>query len=494
MLLTKGNPADFAAVCVLYRSAVEEMAAKGINQWTWGTDISEESLKRELTDGTMYVAKEKGVIIGAVAVDTQIEPVYREADWLFGGVPGTLHHLCLDASHQGQGLGKQILTDVLDILRGMGCTALHFGTLSGNEPALRLYQRMGMRVCGECCKDGKNFTALEFRLTADCPLLPLKMHPAFRGGKLTPWGGEKLRTVYGKDIREVPTGESLEISCIPGLESTDSAGVKLPELIATYGEDFAGEYAEKPFPLLLKLIDAAEPLSVQVHPNDDYAAREENGKLGKTEAWLILDAPEGSQLVYGILPGTTREQLQHACEQGAAVAPLLRRVNVHPGDVCFIPAGCVHAIGAGIMLYEIQQSSDITYRFYDWDRVDKNGKRRELHLKKALDVTDLSFSLDPIPAPDAPVARVLDEKYFTLDLVKADGYAVLPEITAFGLLTALDGELTVTMAGKTMHLRKGESAYIPHTAPEMHVDGNGRAALSMPRGLRGLRPGSSENN
>lgn len=110
---------------------------------------------------------------------------------------------------------------------------------------------------------------------------------------------------------------------------------------------------------------------MQVHPNDDYAARVENGKLGKTEAWLILDAPEGSQLVYGIKPGTTLDTLRAACEQGAAVEPLLRRVTVHPGDVCFIPAGCVHAIGAGIMLYEIQQSSDITYRFYDWDRVDQ---------------------------------------------------------------------------------------------------------------------------
>ena len=287
--------------------------------------------------------------------------------------------------------------------------------------------------------------------------------------------------MYGKDIREVPTGESLEVSCIPGLESTDDAGIKLPDLIAAYGEAFAGEYAKKPFPLLLKLIDAAEPLSVQVHPNDNYAARVENGKLGKTEAWLILDAPEGSQLVYGIKPGTTLDTLRAACEQGAAVEPLLRRVTVHPGDVCFIPAGCVHAIGAGITLYEIQQSSDITYRFYDWDRVDKNGNRRELHLQKALDVTDLTFSLDPIPAPNKPVARVLDEKYFTLDLVNVQGEAVLPAVTAFGLLTALDGDLNVRFAGGQLTLRKGESAYIPHTAPVLTLHGKGRAALSMPR-------------
>ena len=132
------------------------------------------------------------------------------------------------------------------------------------------------------------------------PFYPVRMHPAFRSGRLTPWGGERLRTVYGKAITEVPTGESLEVSCIQGLESTDDNGEKLTDLIARYGEDFAGAYAHKPFPLLLKLIDAAESLSVQVHPDDAYAGRNEGGKLGKTEAWLILDAPEGSKIVYGI--------------------------------------------------------------------------------------------------------------------------------------------------------------------------------------------------
>ena len=122
---------------------------------------------------------------------------------------------------------------------------------------------------------------------------PVRMHPAFRSGRLTPWGGERLRTVYGKAITEVPTGESLEVSCIPGLESTDDNGEKLTDLIARYGEDFAGAYAHKPFPLLLKLIDAAESLSVQVHPDDAYAGRNEGGTLGTSEAWLILDAPEG---------------------------------------------------------------------------------------------------------------------------------------------------------------------------------------------------------
>lgn len=312
------------------------------------------------------------------------------------------------------------------------------------------------------------------------PFYPVRMHPAFRSGRLTPWGGERLRTVYGKAITEVPTGESLEVSCIPGLESTDDNGEKLTDLIARYGEDFAGAYAHKPFPLLLKLIDAAESLSVQVHPDDAYAGRNEGGKLGKTEAWLILDAPEGSQIVYGIKAGTTAAQLRTACEAGAAVEPLLRRVNVKPGDVCFIPAGCVHAIGAGILLYEIQQSSDVTYRFYDWDRVDARGQRRELHIDKALDVMNLRFALKPIHASDKPVERVLDEAFFTLDLFNVRGACRLPAINEFGLLTVLDDGLTLTAEGYEHVLSKGESFYLPTRCPALTLRGSGRAALSMP--------------
>ena len=291
------------------------------------------------------------------------------------------------------------------------------------------------------------------------PFYPVRMHPAFRSGRLTPWGGERLRTVYGKAITEVPTGESLEVSCIQGLESTDDNGEKLTDLIARYGEDFAGAYAHKPFPLLLKLIDAAESLSVQVHPDDAYA---------------------GSKIVYGIKAGTTAAQLRTACEAGAAVEPLLRRVNVKPGDVCFIPAGCVHAIGAGILLYEIQQSSDVTYRFYDWDRVDARGQRRELHIDKALDVMNLRFALKPIHASDKPVERVLDEAFFTLDLFNVRGACRLPAINEFGLLTVLDDGLTLTAEGYEHVLSKGESFYLPTRCPALTLRGSGRAALSMP--------------
>ena len=187
--------------------------------------------------------------------------------------------------------------------------------------------------------------------------------------------------------------------------------------------------------------------------------------------------------MYGIQPGTTLETLKEACKAGSAVEPLLRRVPVRRGDVCYIPAGCVHAIGAGIMLYEIQQSSDITYRFYDWDRAGKDGKKRTLHLEKALAVTDLDLALSPIPAPDLPLARVLDKEYFTLDILRPreNEPVPLPPICEFGMLTGLEGVLTLRWEGAEKKLMPGETLYLPTAAPQTTLTGNGSAALSMPR-------------
>lgn len=483
MWLVKATEKEFAPVCALYRTICDQMAADDSPQWVWGEYPSEEILRSSLEAGTLYVAREGDRLLAAVTVDTCFEPEYEAVSWLFGVKPGAFHRLAIAPGQQGKGLGRRLLEEVAEILRAQGCDALRIDTYAVNERAQRLYTAAGMRKAGEVRFEHRPlpFYCYELPLTDTCPLLPLTMHPAFRGGKLTPWGGEKLRTVYAKPIQEVPTGESLEVSCIPGLESTDDAGVKLPALVERYGARFAGKYAGETFPLLLKFIDAAQSLSVQVHPDDAYANRVENGKLGKTEAWLILDAPEGSQLVYGIRNGTTLAELRAACEAGAAVEPLLRRVDVKPGDVYFIPAGCVHAIGAGIMLYEIQQSSDVTYRFYDWDRVDKNGNRRELHIDKALDVTDLAFTLDPIPAPDAPVARVLDEAFFTLDLMQVSGEQAVPAINHFGLLTVLEGDLILAWMGGQRRLSKGESLFVPAAAPALTLVGHGRAALSMPK-------------
>ncbi len=483
MNLRKARMEELSSICTFYENVCADMEKKGLRAWHWGAYPNEEVIRESIAAGTLYRLYDEHGVVVAVTADMENDPNYALIHWIYGVRPGYFHRLAVRPDMQGEGFARKALSDVYELLENMGCDSLRCDTYCDNSSALRLYAMQGMRTAGRLTipERPKPFVFFEKMLIEDCPLLPVHMHPSFRGGSLTPWGGDKLLRVYDKPIQDVPTGESLEISCIPSLESKDDAGMSLPDLIRRYGKQFAGDYANKPFPLLLKLIDAKEPLSVQVHPNDAYAKANERGKLGKTEAWLILDAPEGAELVYGIKQGTTLEQLKAACEQGEAVEALLRRVKVKPGDVCYIPAGCVHAIGAGIMLYEIQQSSDVTYRFYDWNRVDAQGNRRELHLPKALDVTDLSFSLSPIPAPDAPCVRVLDETYFTLDLMHITTEVKLPPIRHFGMLTALEGSLTLFWESKEILLTKGESLYLPTTCPPLTLKGQGRAALSMPK-------------
>ena len=487
-MLTIAEKKDLEQVIDLYHKVADTMEAGGLDQWHWGIYPRADILEEDVQLRRMWVEKENGRIVACVMIDTEIDEVYQDVNWLYGVRPGLFHRLAVLPGYQGQGLGNQVLDEVESILRARGCDSLRCDTNASNARAIHVYEHRGMRRCGQITWVGhamvsdKRFFCFEKRLTRECPLLPQRMHPAFRDGKLTPWGGDRLKQIFGKPVRNDITGESLEVSCIPGFESKDDMGRTLPELIRESGASFAGRYAGQPFPLLLKLIDARERLSVQVHPDDIYAAENEHGKLGKTEAWLILDAPENAELVYGIRPGTTREELKAACEQGEAVEPLLRRVNVKPGDVCFIPAGCVHAIGPGIMLYEIQQSSDVTYRFYDWNRTDSQGNRRELHLQKALDTADLSIAPEPTESGKNwnGAERILDETYFTLDLIQSNGETAIPPVHEFGLLTGLEGELRIEWRNGRLALKPGDSLYLPTACPFMKLKGKGKAALAMP--------------
>lgn len=310
-------------------------------------------------------------------------------------------------------------------------------------------------------------------------LAPIVMTPAYRYGNQTPWGGDNLKTVFGKDIPDERTGEALEMSVIPGLNSLSPEGETLGELIAQHGQRMTGTCVEGEFPLLLKLLDARDTLSVQVHPDDEYARRVE-GKFGKTEAWVILHAREGAQLVYGIQEGVTKEALKAASLQGAAVEKLLRRVDVKAGDVYFIPAGMVHAIGEGIVLYEIQQSSDVTYRFYDWERTDKNGNKRELHIDKAIDVTDVLSqpgAAVPVPLGNGKF-QLLKEHYFSLqrwenckDILKAD-----PRI--FRVVTAIR-ETTLAWEGGQCTLQPGQTAFLPADGYDLEITA-GEMLMSYP--------------
>ena len=296
-------------------------------------------------------------------------------------------------------------------------------------------------------------------------LQPIPLFPAFRHGKDTPWGGEKLKEIYGKRCQDPHTGESLEMSVIPGLNSVDENGMALRDLIAAYGVLMTGTAVTGEFPLLLKLIDAKEQLSVQVHPDDAYAKANEN-KLGKTEAWAILHAEPGARLVYGIREGTTAAMLREACGKGKEIEKLLRYVPVRDGDVFYIPSGTVHAIGAGIVLYEIQQSSDVTYRFYDWDRTDAQGNKRALHIRQALDVTRLDYqpeAIVPKLLEDAACKReeLLNTPYFRLErLSDCNQTPFSPAITHFSVVTLLT-EGALATDGACRSFPAGQTIFIP---------------------------------
>lgn len=311
------------------------------------------------------------------------------------------------------------------------------------------------------------------------PLAPILMNPACRHGEMTPWGGDKLKTLFGKTIPDDRTGECLEVSAIPGLESRDDAGNTLPFLIQAYGARLVGTAVQGLFPLLLKLLDARDTLSVQVHPDDAYAARVEH-KSGKTEAWHILYAEPGAELIYGIRKGTDRAALRAASLAGKPVEALLRRVSVKAGETYYIPAGMVHAICGGIVLYEIQQSSDVTYRFYDWDRTDASGKKRELHIQKALDVTDLSLQLNKATeiALEKGHYQLLREKYFNLDRFEAYRGILKKDPRRFSILTAL-GETDLSWENGKMAVPGGRSVLLPADGYDLTLNTE-KALLSYP--------------
>lgn len=292
-------------------------------------------------------------------------------------------------------------------------------------------------------------------------LKPIPLFPAYRSGALTPWGGEGLKKYFGKDIPDERTGEALEMSVIKGLNSVDDRGTPLQTLIDQLGEQLTGTAVKGEFPLLLKLLNAKDRLSVQVHPDDTYAAEHEN-KLGKTEAWVILHAEEGAGIIYGVKEGVTREELMEASLQGAAIEKLLRFVPVKAGETYFIPAGMVHAIGEGITLYEIQQSSDVTYRFYDWERTDAQGNKRQLHLKDAIAVTDIKNQGKAVEPRLIEEGRyeLLHNPHFTTERW-VNREAVLPVDTRrFAILTAL-GDTTLCWEDGSLQAGAGQSIMLP---------------------------------
>lgn len=237
----------------------------------------------------------------------------------------------------------------------------------------------------------------------DPRLYPLTFTPRLRDYV---WGGRSLETLFGRDLPPGPVAESWEISGYPRLptvvDSGEWAGSTLVRAMDELGVRLVGTrgreaLSRQRFPLLVKLLDARTDLSVQVHPPDAYAAAQE-GDLGKSEAWYILHAALGARLICGLAPGVDRAQFAAAMREGS-LAAALHYIPVTEGDVVYVPAGTVHAIMAGIVAVEIQQSSDATYRLYDWGRVSSNGDARALHIAKALDVIDWNQAEPALATP-----------------------------------------------------------------------------------------------
>ena len=276
----------------------------------------------------------------------------------------------------------------------------------------------------------------------------LKLKPVF---KEMIWGGGKLGTIYGKPIPSDRTGESWEAAEHKnGCSLVDGGkydGMKITEALSDMdGMGSLNAGAEK-FPLLIKFIDANDKLSVQVHPDDAYAAELEQGELGKTEMWYILDAAPGAKLIYGFDRDVTREEYAEAIKEGR-LNELLNFVDARKGDVFFIPAGRVHAICDGLLIAEIQQNSDTTYRLFDWNRVDKNGNPRQLHIEKGVKVSDVASSkgkeyTTPLEyaAGDAEISVLAMCRYFAAERVSVSGKAKFEcGSGSFSIFTVLEGE------------------------------------------------------
>ena len=212
-------------------------------------------------------------------------------------------------------------------------------------------------------------------------------------GKDYLWGGSRLKEDYHKNMNLTPLAETWECSVHPDGPSEIVSGVHKGRLLKSVLDeypDYLGTHPDRRFglPILVKLIDAKEKLSVQVHPDDAYAAKHENGSLGKTEMWSVLDAEEDAELTFGFVRDMDRETLLHALDTDS-LEKYLQRVKISKDDVFYVKAGTVHGIGAGAVIAEIQENSNLTYRLYDYNRIDKDGNARELHIQKALDVADL---------------------------------------------------------------------------------------------------------
>ena len=305
---------------------------------------------------------------------------------------------------------------------------------------------------------------------------PLKFEPIF---KTLVWGGEKIAPYKDIETEQKHIGESWELSGVAGNESVVAEGPlkgkTIAELVKEYKGELVGEhvYANTgdEFPLLIKFIDALTDLSIQVHPHDELAAVRHNGSKGKTEMWYVVDAAPGAHLLTGLTEKITPEQYAAKVADGT-ITDVLARYDVHPGDVFFLPAGRIHAICGGCFIAEIQQTSNITYRIYDYGRLGLDGKPREVHTELAKDAIDYTVYPDYrthySPEQDEE-QEVVSCQYFTPSIYDLTlPYAKdLSGIDSFMVVMCLSGYGTLEVDGAEVPVRQGETVLIPATADDI---------------------------
>jgi mannose-6-phosphate isomerase len=317
-------------------------------------------------------------------------------------------------------------------------------------------------------------------------LYPIKFLPVFKDYI---WGGRELEKL-GKTLPEGITAESWEISTHPdGISSVSNGefkGMLLTELVDRLGDKIVGAQLNgdcRRFPLLIKFIDANDRLSVQVHPEDEYAMEHENGEYGKNEMWYIISSKPGAKLIYGTRPGIRKEDFEKAVEEDR-IGQCLHEVEVFPGDVLNIPAGLIHAIGDGIVLAEIQQNSNTTYRVFDYNRVDSKGNRRPLHIEKALDVIDFNLHADKAKAsglevklgPGSAKTYKIVNKYFSVEIYDVkDSIEEAADGSRFYIYVFVDGNGEIHYDGGKIDAAKGESILIPASLGKYTIKGNFKA-------------------
>ncbi len=300
-------------------------------------------------------------------------------------------------------------------------------------------------------------------------LYPLTFHPLF---KERVWGGRKLAEIYHKPLPPgVPIGESWEISDRPGdvsvIANGPLAGQDLHWLVERHAPELLGatQRAHGRFPLLIKILDAQEKLSLQVHPPPAKAA--ELGGESKTEMWYIADAAPGAEIFVGLKRGVTRADFERKIQAGM-VADCLHRLSVRPGDAMFLPSGRVHAIGAGLVIFEIQQNSDTTYRVFDWNRVGLDGKPRALHLDQSLasiDFNDFEPALirgEPAETGPATAQTLVSNPLFKVEVCRLQtGQSMLFSLSNPRIIGLLEGRIVATDGVNSVELGKGQFCLVP---------------------------------